>query len=48
MHGSSFHGDGGAALRALANGLEERFSPESEFASRPSVPEGPPVAGVDA
>ncbi|MFI6475139.1 MBL fold metallo-hydrolase [Streptomyces sp. NPDC050516] len=41
MHGSSFHGDGGAALRALADGLEERFSPETEFASQPSVLEGP-------
>ncbi|MFD7163946.1 hypothetical protein [Streptomyces violascens] len=43
MHGSSFHGDGGAALRALADGLEERFSPETEFASRPSMLEGPPA-----
>ena len=43
MHGSPFHGDGGAALRALADGMEERFSPESEFASQPSVLEGPPA-----
>ncbi|WP_438292497.1 hypothetical protein [Streptomyces sp. HUAS TT7] len=34
MHGSSFHGDGGAVLRALANGLEERFSPEAEPRNR--------------
>ena len=43
MHGSSFHGDGGAALRALADGMEERFGPESEFASQPSVLAGPPA-----
>jgi hypothetical protein len=34
MHGSSFHGDGAAALAALADAFEERFSPESEFATR--------------
>ncbi|MFC1440774.1 MBL fold metallo-hydrolase [Streptacidiphilus sp. N1-10] len=43
MHGSSFHGDGGAALRALADGLEQRFSPESDFAAQPSVLAGPPA-----
>ena len=32
MHGSSFSGDGGAALRALADGYETRFGPEAEFA----------------
>ncbi|EFC86425.1 hypothetical protein [Parafrankia sp. EUN1f] len=37
MHGTSFRGDGAAALRGLALGLEERFSPEAEFAWRPSV-----------
>lgn len=37
MHGRSFSGDGGAALRALADGLESRFSPEAEFAARTSV-----------
>lgn len=31
MHGSSFRGDGAAALRALADGYETRFSPEAEF-----------------
>jgi flavorubredoxin len=34
MHGSSFHGDGAAALTALADAFEQRFSPESEFATR--------------
>ncbi|MFJ6621852.1 hypothetical protein ACIQOW_30275 [Kitasatospora sp. NPDC091335] len=37
MHGSSFQGDGAAALNALADGLEERFGPESEFVGLPSV-----------
>lgn len=32
MHGSSFSGDGGAALRALAEGYDARFAPEAEFA----------------
>ncbi|WP_042392999.1 MBL fold metallo-hydrolase [Streptacidiphilus carbonis] len=48
MHGSSYHGDGGAALRALAEGLEQRFGPEIEFAAQPSVLEGPPAAGPPA
>jgi hypothetical protein len=30
---SSFRGDGGAALRALADGYEKRFAPEAEFAA---------------
>ncbi|MFH8571329.1 MBL fold metallo-hydrolase [Streptomyces sp. NPDC017993] len=37
MHGSSFHGDGAAALNALADGLEARFRPERTFAGQPSV-----------
>ncbi|KIZ18471.1 MBL fold metallo-hydrolase [Streptomyces natalensis] len=37
MHGSSFHGDGAAALHALADGMQARFSPEPEFAARPSA-----------
>lgn len=37
MHGSSYQGDGAAALHALADALEERFSPETEFAEMPSV-----------
>ncbi|MFB7633003.1 hypothetical protein ACFC0M_18970 [Streptomyces sp. NPDC056149] len=37
MHGSSYYGDGAAALRALADGYAERFSPEVAFAARPSV-----------
>jgi flavorubredoxin len=37
MHGSSFRGDGGAALRALADGYEKRFAPESEFAATRGV-----------
>jgi flavorubredoxin len=37
MHGSSFHGDGAAALRSLADAFEQRFSPESEFVARASV-----------
>ncbi|MEU1285948.1 MBL fold metallo-hydrolase [Kitasatospora sp. NPDC005856] len=41
MHGSSFHGDGAAALNALADGLEERFGPESEFVGLPSALAGP-------
>ena len=32
MHGSSYRGDGGGALRALADGYEKRFAPETEFA----------------
>jgi flavorubredoxin len=32
MHGSSFRGDGAAALLALADGYEETFAPEAEFA----------------
>ncbi|MGA5822308.1 MBL fold metallo-hydrolase [Kitasatospora sp. NPDC094028] len=41
MHGSSFHGDGAAALNALADAMLERFGPESEFAARPSALAGP-------
>ncbi|MFE7592649.1 MBL fold metallo-hydrolase [Kitasatospora sp. NPDC057512] len=41
MHGSSFHGDGAAALNALADGLEERFGPESGFVALPSALAGP-------
>ncbi|MFE9428628.1 MBL fold metallo-hydrolase [Kitasatospora sp. NPDC006697] len=41
MHGSSYRGDGGSALRALADGMEQRFGPESEFAAAPSVLAGP-------
>ncbi|MFJ9695647.1 MBL fold metallo-hydrolase [Kitasatospora sp. NPDC101183] len=37
MHGSSYRGDGAAALTALADAMEERFGPESEFAAKPSV-----------
>ncbi|MEU9114548.1 MBL fold metallo-hydrolase [Streptomyces sp. NPDC048483] len=37
MHGSSFQGDGATALHALADGMEARFSPETEFAGRPST-----------
>ncbi|MFJ8472506.1 MBL fold metallo-hydrolase [Kitasatospora sp. NPDC094011] len=37
MHGSSYRGDGAAALTALADALEERFGPESEFVGVPSV-----------
>lgn len=43
MHGSSYQGDGAAALHALADALEERFSPETEFAGMPSV-----LAGEEA
>ncbi|MER7987163.1 MBL fold metallo-hydrolase [Streptomyces noursei] len=43
MHGSSYRGDGAAALRALADGYEERFGPEREFAARPSA-----LAGASA
>ncbi|GHI03437.1 MBL fold metallo-hydrolase [Streptomyces cellostaticus] len=43
MHGSSFHGDGGAALHALADGFERRFGPEPQFVTRHSV-----LAGEDA
>ncbi len=32
MHGSSYRGDGGGALRALADGYEKRFAPETDFA----------------
>ncbi|MDH6124595.1 MBL fold metallo-hydrolase [Kitasatospora sp. GP82] len=41
MHGSSYRGDGARALSALADGLEARFSPEAEFAARPSALAGP-------
>jgi flavorubredoxin len=37
MHGSSFQGDCAKAMLALADGMEERFSPEAEFAGRPNV-----------
>lgn len=37
MHGSSFHGDGAAALNGLADALEQRFGPESDFVGLPSV-----------
>lgn len=37
MHGSSFHGDGAAALNALADGMQDRFGPEAEFVGRTSV-----------
>ncbi|MGD3106353.1 MBL fold metallo-hydrolase [Streptomyces sp. YGL11-2] len=43
MHGSSYYGDGAAALRELADGYEDRFSPEISFAGRPST-----LAGQDA
>ncbi|MGF1426643.1 hypothetical protein [Kitasatospora sp. LaBMicrA B282] len=41
MHGSSFRGDGAAALRAMADGLEQRFGPEADFVAVPSVLAGP-------
>jgi len=37
MHGSSFTGDGAAALTALADGYEKRFAPETSFASSRGV-----------
>lgn len=37
MHGSSYQGDCAAAMRTLADGLEERFAPESEFVEAGSV-----------
>jgi hypothetical protein len=47
MHGSSFRGDGGAALRALADGLEERFGSELDFcASQPGQAWTPLGAGT--
>jgi flavorubredoxin len=45
MHGSSFHGDGATALRALADGFEERFSPEAEFATQPGMLGGEDASG---
>jgi flavorubredoxin len=41
MHGSCFQGDGAAALTALADAMETRFSPESEFVSTPDVGASP-------
>jgi flavorubredoxin len=43
MHGSSYRGDGGAVLEALAEGMESRFSPESEFSVRAGVLAGEPA-----
>jgi hypothetical protein len=37
MHGSSFTGDGDAALNALADGYEKRFAPETSFATNRGV-----------
>ena len=37
MHGSSFRGDCAKAMLALADAMEERFSPEVEFAGRLKV-----------
>jgi flavorubredoxin len=37
MHGSSFTGDGAAALTALADGYEQRFAPETGFATTRGV-----------
>ncbi len=37
MHGSSVRGNGAAALKALADGYESRFSPEAAFAAEPGV-----------
>jgi flavorubredoxin len=37
MHGSSFTGDGAAALTALADGYEKRFAPEASFATNRGV-----------
>ena len=37
MHGSSFTGDGAAALNALAEGYEKRFAPEASFATSRGV-----------
>jgi hypothetical protein len=37
MHGSSFRGDGAAALKGLAEGYEARFGPEVEFVSQKGV-----------
>lgn len=37
MHGSSFRGDGGGALKALADGYESRFGLEESFAATRGV-----------
>jgi glyoxylase-like metal-dependent hydrolase (beta-lactamase superfamily II) len=40
MHGSSYRGDGGAALRALADAYEERFVPSNGPAPAPASEPG--------
>jgi flavorubredoxin len=43
MHGASFHGDGGAMLRQLADAYEERFPTELDFVgARPGIADLPP------
>ena len=42
MHGSSYTGDGGALLNALADAYEERFTPELSFAMDRGESTGPP------
>ena len=42
MHGSSYTGDGGAVLKALADAYEERFLPELSFAMDRGEATGPP------
>jgi hypothetical protein len=37
IHGSSFQGEGAAALGALADTMQQRFSPESDFVAREGV-----------
>ena len=37
MHGSSFRGDGAAALTGLAEAMHTRFSPEAGFIAVPDV-----------
>ena len=42
MHGSSYTGDGGAVLKALADAYEERVMPELSFAMDRGEATGPP------
>lgn len=43
MHGSSYGGDGGAALTALAEGFESAFGSEADFISNRGVLVDPPI-----